>query len=332
MISGDVGRYNSATILTDAIYRRQAPPSNELLEARRNGLKEIPVLCPSDEVLLDLRPCLTCRNWGTALDNMGALACRFHPLAKNGPSGGRWHKAGVFECCGTSDDPRHKDFHAKIGKHGCCTKDHCPIDRMPYPIRVYEKDWPSILRERVYLDINKINGDRTNREWSDIVKGLQFKGLRIDSNDRFYLARIDEEMCESRMKHKFYKNQRLSKCIRVHTMENGKNIDFQEVIVADDAIVEEQFRYLRIDIEDGTNILLRKEDYVLRNRTEHVYAKDLQMGDSLAAGVVVSVGDAPLKDGSGIEQTHQLKSGRTVRRRCGSLEEAKDYFINQPPL
>ena len=322
MISGDVGRYNSATILTDAIYRRQAPPSNKLLEARRNGLKDVPVLCPSDEVLLDLRPCLTCRNWGTALDNMGALACRFHPLAKNGPSGGRWHKAGVFECCGTSDDPHHEDFHAKIGKHGCCAKDHCPIDRIPYPRRIYEKDWPSILRENIYIDINKINGDRTNREWSDIVKGLQFKGLRIDNNDRFYLARIDEEMCESRMKHKFYKNKRLSKCIRVHTMKDGEDINFQEIVVADDAIVEEQFRYLRIDIDDGTNILLRKEDYVLRNGTEHVYAKDLQSGDRLAAGMVTRVRRTPLKDGSGREQ-----SGR-----CGSLEEAKDYFINQPPL
>lgn len=322
MISGDVGRYNSATILTDAIYRRQEPPSKKLLEARRNGLKDVPVLCPSDEVLLDLRPCLTCRNWGTALDNMGALACRFHPLAKNGPAGGRWHKAGVFECCGTSDDPHHEDFHAKIGKHGCCAKDHCPIDRIPYPRRIYEKDWPSILRENIYIDINKINGDRTNREWSDIVKGLQFKGLRIDNNDRFYLARIDEEMCESRMKHKFYKNQRLSKCIRVHTMKDGEDINFQEIVVADDAIVEEQFRYLRIDIKGGTNILLRKEDYVLRDGTEHVYAKDVKRGDRLAAGVVVSVEDAPLKD-----EFRTRQSGR-----CGSLEEAKDYFINQPPL
>lgn len=362
---------------------RQEPPSKKLLEARRNGLKNVPVLCPSDEVLLDLRPCLTCRNWGTALDNMGALACRFHPLAKNGPSGGRWHKAGVFECCGTSDDPHHEDFHAKFGKHGCCAKDHCPIDRIPYPRRIYEKDWPSILRENIYIDINKINGDRTNREWSDIVKGLQFKGLRIDNNDRFYLARIDEEMCESRMKHKFYKNQRLSKCIRVHTMKDGEDINFQEIVVADDAIVEEQFRYLRIDIDDGTNILLRKEDYVLRlskkgikalkdvflsytsrevvlkdivdelwkdasthallnipqstpdrmvsfdllvqfffERSVNVYAKDVKRGDRLAAGIVVSVEDAPLKD-----EFRTRQSGR-----CGSLEEAKDYFINQPPL
>lgn len=239
---------------------RQTAPSKHLLEARNQQR----VLCPTDETLLDFRTCLTCNEWGTALDNIGALACRFHPLPKNGPSGGKFHGPYLFECCGTSDEPFSKHFSAKIGKRGCCAKDHCPIDRIPYPRRVYENDWPSILREKVYVDINTINNDRTNREWSEIAKNLQFKGLRIDKNDRFYLARIDEEMCEARMKHKFYKNKRLSKCIRIHTTKNGEDLSFKEVVVADNASIEEKFGILLLDGEECTKFeeLEEGKDYI----------------------------------------------------------------------
>ena len=260
----------------------QPPPSEELLEARRMNT----VLCPDDEILLDFRPCLTCHQWGTALDNMGALSCRFHPLAKNGPSGGRWWGPGVYECCGTSDDPRDKRFHSTIGIRGCCAKDCCPIDRIPYPRQVYEKDWPSVLREKVYLDINKINNDRTNREWKDIVGGLQFKGLRIDKNDRFFLARIDEEMQEARMKHKFYRNKRLSKCIRLHTeTEDREASTFREVIVADDMkiakMLEEYFPQMK-----GARL------------EEHVR-----------------------------DQLGKVTKVIVKRGLCGTLDEAKDYFV-----
>lgn len=215
---------------------RQPPPEKELLEARAEESKKFPMLCPSDEVLMDLRTCVTCRRWGTALENMGSLGCRFHPLPKNGPSGGHWHGPDVYECCGTSDDPRHKEFHATIGIKGCCAKDHCPVYRMPYPRRVYEKDFPSVLREKIYEDINRINNDRTNRTWADIVKGLTFKGLRIDQNDRFYLARIDEEACQQRMKHKFYRDEKVSRMVRVHNEASG---EVTEMILADSALVKD---------------------------------------------------------------------------------------------
>ena len=261
----------------------QPPPSEELLEARRKNT----VLCPDDEILLDFRPCLTCRQWGTALDNMGALSCRFHPLAKNGPSGGRWWGPGVYECCGTSDDPRDKRFHSTIGIRGCCAKDCCPIDRIPYPRQIYEKDWPSVLREKVYLDINKINNDRTNREWKDIVGGLQFKGLRIDKNDRFFLARIDEEMQEARMKHKFYRNKRLSKCIRLHTeKEDGQASTFREVIVANDMKIAKMLG-------------------------EYFPQKEMK-GARLEEHVSDQLGKV----------TKVIKKGL-----CGTLDEAKDYFV-----
>ena len=255
---------------------QQAPPDRSLLEGRKKLLKDFPVLCPCDEVLLEVRTCMKCNEWGIALENLGALGCRFHPLQKNGPSGGKWHGEGVYECCGTSDDPRHKDFHARIGKRGCCAKDHCPLERMPYPRRIYEKDWPSVLRERVYVDINKINNESGNRTWSEIVKGLRFKGLRIDENDRFYLARIDEEACEARLKHKFYRDQKLSRCLRVHQIndEGDERVaeKVSEVIVADDALIEKSFdgnlydsdKYDKIltgpcaQLEEGKDYFLRK--------------------------------------------------------------------------
>ena len=264
---------------------RREPPSKELLEARR---QETPLLCPSDEILLDLRPCLTCRQWGTALSNMGALSCRFHPLCKNGPSGGRFHGPGVYECCGTSDDPRHKEFHAIIGVRGCCAKDCCPIDKIPFPRRLFEKDWPSVLREKIYIDINKINDDRTNREWRKIVEDLQFKGLRIDDNDRFFLARIDEEMCRARARHKFYKDERLSKCLRLHREgKNGEAELFREVIVENDTsikrMLEKEFPLVKgarleesVHIKGiGTKVVVRTglcgkldegKDYFVRNK------------------------------------------------------------------
>lgn len=241
----------------------------EILEARLRTRKSFPVLCPSDEVLLELRTCLTCNEWGMALENTGALGCRFHPLPKNGSCGGRWHGEGVYECCGTSDDPMHKEFHATIGIKGCCAKDHCPIDRMPYPRRIYEKDWPSVLRERVYVDIDKINNDRGNRSWAEITKSLRFKGLRIDENDRFYLARIDEEACEQRTRHKFYKDQKLSRCLRVHSInEEGIAEEVKEVIVADDARIEKEFSGTLkdskdIELEGYCGRLIEGEDYFL---------------------------------------------------------------------
>lgn len=207
---------------------RYPPPSTQELEYLKSHSS---VLCDSDDVLTEVRPCLTCNQWGNALHNIGAHACRFHALPKNGPSGGRFHGPGVYECCGVSDDPHHEHFNARIGIKGCCKKDHCPIDRIPYPRKIFEKDWPSALREHIYEDINKINMDRTNRTWSQIVKTLNFKGLRIDEQDRFYITRIDEEQCTARTKHKYYKDEKLSKMIRLRCQRKSNTITLLEVIV-----------------------------------------------------------------------------------------------------
>ena len=211
----------------------QDPPSEEEL----NYLKSDSVLCDSDDVLTEIRPCLTCNRWGNALNNIGAHACSFHALPKNGPSGGKYHGPGVYECCGVSDDPHHPHFHARIGIKGCCHKDHCPIDRLPYPRRIFEKDWPSALREHIYEDINKINMDRSNRAWKDIVGSLHFKGLRIDEQDRFYLTRIDEEQVLARTKHKFYKDEKLSKMVRLRCQNGENTVTLLEIIVENETFV-----------------------------------------------------------------------------------------------
>lgn len=204
--------------------RRQPPTSKELREAKYK------VLCPSDDILTDLRRCLTCEQWCSPLNSIGALSCRFHPLPKNGPSGGRWHGPGVFECCGVSDDPQHKLFHSRIGRKGCCAKDCCPIDKIPYPRKIEEKDWPAALREKVYEDINTINS-RENQNWAEIVVHLRFKGLRIDEQDSFYLSRVDEERCKERMRHRYLKDEKLSKCLRIHSTEKEGLVRMREIIV-----------------------------------------------------------------------------------------------------
>lgn len=189
--------------------------------------------------MTDVRTCLTCHRWNNTLNSMAAHGCCFHPLPKNGPSGGRWHGPGVYDCCNTSDDPHHINFHSRVGRLGCCAKDCCPLDYIPFPTRVYEKDWPSALRESVYEDINRINTDKTNSKWKDMVKHLHFKGIRIDKQDKFYLARIDEEELEMRMKHKYNVYERLSKCIHVHVFVNGEKTSLREIIVENEKTVRD---------------------------------------------------------------------------------------------
>ena len=105
-----------------------------------------------------------------------------------------------------------------------------------------------------------------------ICRDQRFKGLRIDENDRFYLARIDEEACEARLKHKFYRDQKLSKCLRVHHINEGVAEKVSEVIVADDALIEKSFdgnlydkdKYGQLltgpcaQLEEGKDYFLRK--------------------------------------------------------------------------
>ena len=92
---------------------------------------------------------------------------------------------------------------------------------MPYPRKIQERDFPSLLHSRLQEDLNIIDRN-VNKKWKDILPLLMHKGIRINADkNTFYLSRIDEETCKDRMVHKYYKNEKLTKLIRFR-VRNGK--------------------------------------------------------------------------------------------------------------
>ena len=180
------------------------------------------------QYLKRLRPCLTCKQWHTALE-IGTFGCRFHPLSYNEDASGRWWGRGQWECCGVSKDPESEFFDATYVQ-GCTARDHCGINRMPFPTKVPEQEWPALLREDCYKDVETINAT-TEGTWDKIVKGLKHKGLRIDERDAFYLQRIDLEMYKRRLIHQYDRDKCLTKCIKIFTVEDGTIKGFKEMIL-----------------------------------------------------------------------------------------------------
>ena len=192
--------------------------------------------------LKDFRVCKTCGEWHQALHSIGTLQCRFHPLPFNRDCESEFHRKGVWPCCGVSPDPRDPEFDAKFVK-GCTAKDHCPINSFPAPLQVHEADWPSLLTQSIYKEIDMFQQSSSGmNEWEKIVQKLHYKGIRMNlKNDSFYLSRIDDYMVEERTKHKYYKNKKLSKCIKIRILRGEDVVSFHELIVEIDKTIRDVF-------------------------------------------------------------------------------------------
>ena len=203
----------------------KAPPPLELLRSRGGDEAAL-----SGQFLKDFRICLTCGEWHQALHSIGTLKCRFHPLSLNEDCESEFHRRGVWPCCGVSPDPRDPEFDATYVK-GCTLKDHSARHCIPCPTKVQEADWPSVLRNSLHKDIELINRS-TQTSWEEMVKRLHYRGIRIDPRtDAFYLSRVDDFMVEQRLKHKFYKDERLSVCLRIRHIKGDEVVSYNEIIV-----------------------------------------------------------------------------------------------------
>ena len=195
--------------------------------------------CLSGQYLKDFRICKTCNEWHQAIESIGTLRCRFHPLAFNEDCESEFHRVGVWPCCGVSPNPTDKDFDATFVK-GCTMKDHCPDHCLPFPTKVEEADWPSALRESLYDDIETINQCASGLPWDQLVNRLQYKGIRIDpKNSAFYLSRIDDYMVHMRSRHKYFKDERLSVCLRIRLQSAGTDVSYHEIVMETEATVGE---------------------------------------------------------------------------------------------
>jgi len=140
----------------------------------------------------------------------------------------------VYPCCGVSPNPNDKDFDATFAK-GCTFKDHSAVHCIPCPSKVEEVDWPSILKDSLHNDIELINRSK-NSSWEKLVKELHYRGIRIDpTTNRFYLSRVDDYMVQQRLRHKYFKDERLSVCLRIHVVkqDGGKEAvsSYREIVV-----------------------------------------------------------------------------------------------------
>ena len=200
------------------------PPPLELLKFKKGDDTSL-----SGQYLKDFRVCKTCGEWHQALHSIGTLKCRFHPLSLNEDCESEFHRRGVWPCCGVSPDPRDPEFDATYAK-GCTLKDHSAMHCIPCPTKVQEADWPSVLRASMHEDIELVN--RSAEPWERIVKKLHYKGIRINPHtDAFYLSRVDDFMVEQRLKHKYYKDERLSVCLRIRHTDGDEVVSYKEIIV-----------------------------------------------------------------------------------------------------
>ena len=209
------------------------PPLHRLVEKTNDSTAE-------GQYLKDFRVCKTCGEWHQALHSIGTLQCRFHPLPFNRDCESEFHRKGVWPCCGVSPDPRDPEFDAKFVK-GCTGKDHCPIHSFPSPLQVHEADWPSLLTQSLYKEIDMFQQSNSSaNQWEKIVKKLHYKGIRMNlQNDSFYLSRVDDYMVEERTKHKYFKDKKLSRCIKLRIMKDEQVVSFHELIVENDKTVRD---------------------------------------------------------------------------------------------
>lgn len=103
---------------------------------------------------------------------------------------------------------------------------------MPYPRKIQERDFPSLLHSRLQQDLNIIDKN-VNKKWEEIVPLLKHKGIRINpEKNTFYLSRIDEEACRDRRIHKYCKNTKLTSLIRYRVRnQKGEDLQFKEVVM-----------------------------------------------------------------------------------------------------
>jgi len=112
------------------------------------------------------------------------------------------------------------------------SKDCDPINFLPYPRRIEEKDFPSLLHQRLQDDLNIID-NCANMRWEQIVNKLQHKGIRIHpQRNTFYLSRIDEQMVRERRVHKYCKDKKLTALVRFRVRnQTGEDLQFKEVVM-----------------------------------------------------------------------------------------------------
>jgi hypothetical protein len=195
------------------------------------------------QYLKDWHHCIRCDKWIQAVRSLGCQSCRIHPLPLNQKKGRFWG-AGQYECCGVSPTPfdkhgrRVSTYSYELSK-GCSFQDHCSVQATFSPDdRLYENQWPTLLREAIDKDVKRIEHSGA-LEWKDVKRTLTYKGLRIDESNSFYLERFDEDDFAERRRHKYYKNQRMSKCIKVYDSTQGFR---RELILANDETVADIHR------------------------------------------------------------------------------------------
>lgn len=215
---------------------RKAPPPLCVLKASSKEESS------SGQYLKDFRICRTCNQWHQALHSIGTLQCKFHPMPLNKNCESEWHVKGVYQCCGVSPDPHHPDFDAKF-LLGCCAKDHSALHHLPSPVEIDEVDWPSLLTQKVYPDIEHFQS-RESADYETIMKKLRYKGIRIRENGSFYLSRIDNFAVAQRRKHKFKKNKRLTISIklRIINQDNTVKAYYDDLIVENTKTIREVFQ------------------------------------------------------------------------------------------
>ena len=218
-----------------------------LLRDEKTGLYSLPNDTLSKDIdgqyLKDWHHCIRCNKWIQAVRSLGCQSCRIHPLPLN-TSKGRFWGEGQYECCGVSASPfdkhgRRVETYSYEFQKGCSFQDHCSLQStFSSDDRLYENQWPPVLREAIDADVKRIEHSAA-LEWRDIKRTLTYKGLRIDDSNSFYLERYDEDNFAERRRHKYYKNKRLSKCIKVY---DSKQRFRRELILANDETVADIYR------------------------------------------------------------------------------------------
>ena len=212
--------------------------------------------------LKDFRICVTCKRWCQAINNLGTLNCKFHPMYFNEHTAGRNPK-GTFECCSVSSDPRSPYYSREYSK-GCVSKDCCPKDELPSPRVIEEKDFPALLTQRLQTDLAVIDSN-PSLPWSLLKERIEHKGLRIHpEKNTFYLTRIDEEAVNNRKIHRYVKDKKMTKLIRIRVRSGVEDIKLVEgVAERKSTVLDYARRYLRefgYRSNEKDRILLHDED------------------------------------------------------------------------
>jgi len=215
------------------------PPELWKLRQHVESEKDLP-----GSYLKDFRICVTCKRWCQAINNLGTLKCRFHPMYFNEYTAGR-NPQGTWECCGASNDPRSPYYSREYSK-GCVAKDCCPTNELPFPRAIVEKDFPALLTQRLQKDLAVIDAN-PSLPWSLLKERIEHKGLRIHpEKNTFYLTRIDEEAVNNREIHRYVKDKKMTKLIRIRVRSGVEDIKLVEGVAERKAtVLDFARRYLR---------------------------------------------------------------------------------------